>query len=79
MDLTARLEYRVRQGQLFQLPVRLPTGWEVEGVELDPADQLRGYGVRDGAGAGRASRPCSWTCAGRWSRWARAAPTWPGR
>ena len=48
MELTARLEVVVRQGQMFQIPLRLPKGWDVEGVELDPADKLRGHYVRGG-------------------------------
>jgi hypothetical protein len=53
MSLTVHIEYRVRQGLLFQLPVRLPPGWEVQAVSLDPAALLRNWGERDGKGGRR--------------------------
>src|SRR5262249_24825343 len=46
MDLTVQLDYQVRQGLLFQLPVQLPPGWEVEAVELTPAQRGPSWGVR---------------------------------
>jgi hypothetical protein len=45
MDLTLQIDYQVEHGQLFQLPVRLPVGWEIEGVEVRPADLLRNWAV----------------------------------
>jgi hypothetical protein len=48
--LELQIGYEVSQGQLFQLPVRLPEGWEVESVETAPASLLRGSGVRRPAG-----------------------------
>jgi hypothetical protein len=42
-ELTARLDYDVRQGQLFQLPVRLSAGWDIESVEMTPAESLRNW------------------------------------
>jgi len=35
----------VRQGSLFQLPVRLPPGWDVEEVDLSPAHLRRRWGI----------------------------------
>jgi hypothetical protein len=46
MTFTVQIAYEVRQGLLFQLPVRLPAGWDVEGVETTPADLLRSSSVR---------------------------------
>ena len=46
MELTARIAYSIRQGQMFQLPLRLPARWDIDSVELDPPNQLRGWGVR---------------------------------
>jgi hypothetical protein len=46
MDLTVQLDCHVRHGLLFQLPLRLPAGWEVDSVELTPAQRLRSWGVR---------------------------------
>ncbi|MBL8797835.1 MAG: hypothetical protein JNM56_28315 [Planctomycetia bacterium] len=40
-SLTAQLTYDVVHGRLFALPLTVPTGWEVEHVELQPADLLR--------------------------------------
>jgi hypothetical protein len=45
MSLTLQINYDVSQGQLFQLPVRLPADWDVERVELNPADRLRSWNV----------------------------------
>ncbi len=45
MSLTLQITYHVTQGQLFQLPVQLPPDWEIEGVELNPADQLRNWNI----------------------------------
>jgi hypothetical protein len=56
-ELTLQIGYEVSHGQLFQLPVLLPAGWEVERVDLSPAVLLRGTSVRSapghGPGAGR--------------------------
>src|SRR5581483_1966939 len=51
MELVAQIDYEVRQGQLFQLPVRLPAGWELEAVEVSPAEWMRSRGVRPDKGA----------------------------
>lgn len=45
LALTVQIGYEVSQGQLFQLPVRLPDGWAVERVETNPAGLLRGFRV----------------------------------
>jgi hypothetical protein len=44
--LTAQIAYEVLQGNLFQLPVQAPPGWEVERVEMTPSALLRNWGVR---------------------------------
>jgi hypothetical protein len=43
--LTAHVTYQVRHGQLFQLRLALPAGWETDRVELVPAGLLRGWAV----------------------------------
>ncbi len=50
MSVTAKLDCEVRQGLLFQLPLRLPAGWDVDTVEMEPADLLRNSGVRTDKG-----------------------------
>jgi hypothetical protein len=51
-DLTVQLDYHVRHGLLFQLPVRLPAGWEIDSVDLAAPHRLRSWGVRlDRSGA----------------------------
>jgi hypothetical protein len=45
-SLTAWLHYDVMRGRLFQLPVALPPGWEVDRVEMSPPDLLRNWSVR---------------------------------
>jgi hypothetical protein len=45
-SLTAQITYEVLQGHLFQLPVRLPAGWDVERVELSPPSLLRNWGQK---------------------------------
>ena len=45
-ELTAQIAYEILQGQLFQLAVRIPTGWRVDAVELSPAESLAGWTVR---------------------------------
>jgi hypothetical protein len=50
MALTAQIGWEVSQGQLFQLPVLLPTGWSVERVEMSPARLLRNSRVRSAGG-----------------------------
>jgi hypothetical protein len=47
MSLTVQVHYQVRQGMLFQLPLRLPAGWEVETVEMVPAGLLRTSSVKN--------------------------------
>ncbi|MFO0879014.1 MAG: hypothetical protein U0840_16850 [Gemmataceae bacterium] len=49
-ELVGQIDYEVRQGQLFQLAVRLPADWEAEAVELNPSEMLRSWGVRAGRG-----------------------------
>jgi hypothetical protein len=46
MSLVVQIDYEVRQGLLFELPLRLPHGWEVEAVETTPADLVRTSAVR---------------------------------
>ena len=36
-SLTLQIGYEVNIGQLFQLPVQLPPGWDIESVEITPA------------------------------------------
>jgi hypothetical protein len=43
--LTAQITFEVSQGQVFQLPVRLPPSWEVTQVELNPPEVLRNWSV----------------------------------
>jgi hypothetical protein len=50
MALTLQIGYEVSQGQLFQLPVRLPDGWIVERVEMSPSSLLRNSRVRSAGG-----------------------------
>jgi hypothetical protein len=45
MTLTARLTFDVSRGPVFQVPLRLPGGWDVERVETDPADMLASWSV----------------------------------
>jgi hypothetical protein len=45
MELTLQIAYEVEFGRLFQLPVLLPAGWEVETLEVSPA-LLRDWTVR---------------------------------
>lgn len=40
-SLTCRLSYEMTRGRLFQLPVLLPAGWELERVDVTPKDLLR--------------------------------------
>jgi hypothetical protein len=44
-SLTAEIDYEITQGQLFRLPVELPPEWDVERVELTPAQLLRAWSV----------------------------------
>jgi hypothetical protein len=46
LSLTAQVAWDFSQGQLFQLPVRLPPQWKVEKVELNPAWLLRDWRIR---------------------------------
>ncbi len=50
MALTVQIGWEVSQGQLFQLPVLLPAGWNVEKVEMAPAALLRDWYVRKAGG-----------------------------
>jgi hypothetical protein len=45
--LTAQFLYSIASGQLFQLPLLLPAGWEVDKVELFPSELLRSWSVAD--------------------------------
>jgi hypothetical protein len=49
-SVTAQITYEVLQGHLFQLPVQVPTGWEVERVEMAPSTLLRNWGVKPEGG-----------------------------
>jgi hypothetical protein len=49
MSLTLQITYDVNQGQLFQMPVHLPAGWDIERVELNPSDRVRNWNVRPDA------------------------------
>lgn len=40
-SLTCRLTYEMNRGRIFQLPVWLPAGWDLERVEITPKDLLR--------------------------------------
>jgi hypothetical protein len=40
MTLIAQLAFEVARGPVFQVPLRLPAGWEVERIESDPPDLL---------------------------------------
>lgn len=44
-SLTAQLTYEVSRGRLFQMPVALPPGWEVDRLQLTPTDLLRNWNV----------------------------------
>ena len=46
MNLTVRIDYEVRQGLLFQLPLRLPPGWDVEAVQSGANLSVRNWGER---------------------------------
>lgn len=50
MALTVQIGWDVKEGQLFQLPVLLPAGWNVEKVEMTPTALLRDWHVRKAAG-----------------------------
>lgn len=50
MSLTVQIGWDVSQGQLFQLPILLPAGWEVEKVEMTPAALLSTWYIRKIAG-----------------------------
>jgi hypothetical protein len=43
--LMAQFLYEIVTGQLFQLPLSLPAGWEVDKVELFPAELMRNWTV----------------------------------
>jgi hypothetical protein len=45
-SLTAQITFEVQQGHLFQLPVQVPAGWDVERVEMTPSVLLRNWGTR---------------------------------
>jgi hypothetical protein len=48
--LQAQVEYEVLHGQLPQLALALPPGWEPERLDLQPAELLRTWNVRREAG-----------------------------
>ncbi|HTU92520.1 MAG TPA: hypothetical protein VMF69_20735 [Gemmataceae bacterium] len=50
MALTVQIGWDVKQGRLFQLPVQLPAGWNVEKVEMTPVPLLGDWHVRNTAG-----------------------------
>jgi hypothetical protein len=43
--LTGQFIYEVIRGRLFQLPVALPPGWELDHLQVNPPDLLRGSSV----------------------------------
>jgi hypothetical protein len=45
-SLTALVSYEAINGRLFALPLGLPAGWDVDRVQVSPADLLRTYDVR---------------------------------
>jgi hypothetical protein len=57
MELTARLDYKMRQGRLFQIAVGLPAGWEPEAAEAQPEGMLHGWGVRGNMLLAKLARP----------------------
>lgn len=44
--LTTRLQYEMTRGALFQVPVALPAGWDVQSVTTAPANLIRNWWVR---------------------------------
>jgi hypothetical protein len=46
MQLTLYVGYEVTHGQLFQLALQVPSGWDVESVKLSPARLLRNWSIR---------------------------------
>jgi hypothetical protein len=46
MELIAQVRYRLERGELYQLRMHLPTGWDIESVESSPPDLQRGWSVR---------------------------------
>jgi hypothetical protein len=50
LSLTLQIGYEVHHGRLFQLPVLLPPGWEVERVEMNLPGLLRSWSVRPAPG-----------------------------
>jgi hypothetical protein len=44
--LTTQIHYEAVRGQVFQLAVALPPGWDVERVQLTPPDALRNWSPR---------------------------------
>jgi hypothetical protein len=45
-SVTLQIACEVERGRLFQVPILLPVGWDVERVEMAPAGQLRNWTVR---------------------------------
>jgi hypothetical protein len=45
-SLTLQIGYEVERGRLFQLPVLLPAGWDVDRAEMVPPGLLRNWSVR---------------------------------
>jgi hypothetical protein len=44
-SLTTQIAYEVSSGRLFSLQVVLPNNWDVEQVEMTPADLLQGWSI----------------------------------
>jgi hypothetical protein len=44
--ITLQIGYDVERGRLFQLPVLLPIGWDVERVDMSPSGLLRNWSVQ---------------------------------
>ncbi|MFQ3591941.1 MAG: hypothetical protein SNJ82_01995, partial [Gemmataceae bacterium] len=45
-ELIAEVRYTLERGELYQLPLRLPSGWTVESVETTPAELQRSWSIR---------------------------------
>jgi hypothetical protein len=56
-SLTLEIIYDVERGRLFQLPVLLPAGWDVERVDVSPAGLLRNWTLRPASPDGSTMEP----------------------
>lgn len=53
MELWVQVGFEVLQGQMFQLVLQLPAGWEAETAEMAPSEQMRSWSVRAHPGGSR--------------------------